>query len=82
VVGANIANRGGAIRHPRSDLVRRPRRGVHDRDARLCTRANYGFSGTLVLAGGVNFGAGTTTSNLKSTYGPVRLDSAGTKAGK
>jgi hypothetical protein len=26
----------------------------------------------------VNFGAGTTTSNLKNTYGPVRLDIAGT----
>ncbi len=42
-------------------------------------KGHYGFLGHSVLGRWVNFGAGTTTSNLKSTYGPVRLDVAGTK---
>jgi len=37
-------------------------------------KGHYGFLGHSVLGRWVNFGAGTTTSNLKSTYGPVRLD--------
>lgn len=37
-----------------------------------------GFVGSSVLGRWVNLGAGTITSNLKSTYGPVRLDVAGT----
>jgi hypothetical protein len=42
-------------------------------------KGHYGFLGHSVLGRWVNFGAGTTTSNLKSTYGPVRVDVAGMK---
>ena len=36
-------------------------------------KSHYGFLGHSVVGCWVNLGAGTTTSNLKSTYGPVRL---------
>ena len=36
-------------------------------------KGHYGFVGHSVLGRWVNLGAGTTTSNLKSTYGPIRL---------
>ncbi len=36
-------------------------------------KAHHGFVGHSVLGRWVNLGAGTTTSNLKNTYGPVRL---------
>ena len=36
-------------------------------------KSHHGFLGHSVLGRWVNLGAGTTTSNLKSTYGPVRL---------
>src|SRR5258708_34254187 len=42
-------------------------------------KGHYGFLGHSVLGRWVNFGAGTTTSNLKSTYGDVRLDVAGAR---
>jgi UDP-N-acetylglucosamine diphosphorylase/glucosamine-1-phosphate N-acetyltransferase len=42
-------------------------------------KSHYGFLGHSVIGRWANFGAGTTTSNLKSTYGPVRLDVAGVK---
>jgi hypothetical protein len=42
-------------------------------------KSHHGFLGHSVLGRWVNFGAGTTTSNLKSTYGPVRLEVAGTR---
>jgi UDP-N-acetylglucosamine diphosphorylase/glucosamine-1-phosphate N-acetyltransferase len=42
-------------------------------------KSHYGFLGHSVVGRWVNFGAGTTTSNLKSTYGPVRLDLSGTR---
>jgi hypothetical protein len=41
-------------------------------------KAHDGFIGSSVLGRWVNLGAGTITSNLKNTYGPVRLDVAGT----
>jgi len=41
-------------------------------------KSHDGFLGHSVLGRWVNFGAGTITSNLKNTYGPVRLDLAGT----
>ncbi len=41
-------------------------------------KAHDGFVGHSVLGQWVNLGAGTTTSNLKNTYGPVRLVVAGT----
>jgi UDP-N-acetylglucosamine diphosphorylase/glucosamine-1-phosphate N-acetyltransferase len=37
-------------------------------------KSHDGFVGHSVLGRWVNLGAGTTTSNLKNTYGPVRLD--------
>jgi UDP-N-acetylglucosamine diphosphorylase/glucosamine-1-phosphate N-acetyltransferase len=41
-------------------------------------KAHDGFVGHSVLGHWVNLGAGTTTSNLKNTYGIVRLSVAGT----
>jgi UDP-N-acetylglucosamine diphosphorylase/glucosamine-1-phosphate N-acetyltransferase len=40
-------------------------------------KSHDGFVGNSVIGQWVNLGAGTTTSNLKNTYGPVRLDIAG-----
>jgi UDP-N-acetylglucosamine diphosphorylase/glucosamine-1-phosphate N-acetyltransferase len=40
-------------------------------------KSHYGFVGHSILGRWVNLGAGTTTSNLKSTYGPVRLHIGG-----
>jgi UDP-N-acetylglucosamine diphosphorylase/glucosamine-1-phosphate N-acetyltransferase len=37
-------------------------------------KSHDGFVGHSVVGQWVNLGAGTTTSNLKNTYGPVRLD--------
>src|SRR5438552_1631333 len=42
-------------------------------------KSHHGYLGHSVLGRWVNLGAGTTTSNLKSTYGSVRLHVAGTK---
>lgn len=42
-------------------------------------KAHDGFVGHSVVGCWVNLGAGTTTSNLKNTYGPVRLDVAGAR---
>ncbi|MFQ5703916.1 MAG: hypothetical protein ACE5HT_07835 [Gemmatimonadales bacterium] len=42
-------------------------------------KGHDGFVGHSVIGRWVNIGAGTTTSNLKNTYGPVRLDIAGDK---
>ena len=41
-------------------------------------KSHDGFVGHSVVGRWVNLGAGTTTSNLKNTYGPIRLDVAGT----
>lgn len=41
-------------------------------------KAHDGFVGHSVLGRWVNLGAGTITSNLKNTYGPVRLAVGGT----
>jgi hypothetical protein len=40
-------------------------------------KAHDGLLGHSVLGHWVNLGAGTITSNLKNTYGPVRLDLPG-----
>jgi hypothetical protein len=40
-------------------------------------KAHDGFVGHSVVGHWVNLGAGTTTSNLKNTYGEVRLEIAG-----
>lgn len=42
-------------------------------------KAHEGFVGHTVLGQWVNLGAGTTTSNLKNTYGSVRIRVAGTE---
>jgi hypothetical protein len=42
-------------------------------------KSHDGFVGHSVIGHWVNLGALTTTSNLKNTYGPVRLDVGGTR---
>jgi UDP-N-acetylglucosamine diphosphorylase/glucosamine-1-phosphate N-acetyltransferase len=42
-------------------------------------KSHDGFVGHSVVGQWVNLGAGTTTSNLKNTYGPVRLDLDGAR---
>ncbi len=42
-------------------------------------KAHEGFVGHSVVGHWVNLGAGTTTSNLKNTYGPVRLEVEGAR---
>jgi UDP-N-acetylglucosamine diphosphorylase/glucosamine-1-phosphate N-acetyltransferase len=42
-------------------------------------KSHEGFVGHSVVGPWVNLGALTTTSNLKNTYGPVRLDVAGVR---
>lgn len=43
----------------------------------FANKSHYGFVGHSVVGHWVNLGAGTTTSNLKNTYGPVRLEADG-----
>ncbi len=43
----------------------------------FANKSHDGFVGHTVLGRWVNLGAGTVTSNLKNTYGPVRLEVAG-----
>jgi UDP-N-acetylglucosamine diphosphorylase/glucosamine-1-phosphate N-acetyltransferase len=42
-------------------------------------KSHDGFVGHSVIGRWANLGAGTITSNLKNTYGPVRLDVAGSR---
>lgn len=42
-------------------------------------KSHDGFLGHTVVGRWANLGAGTITSNLKNTYGPVRLDLGGTR---
>jgi UDP-N-acetylglucosamine diphosphorylase / glucose-1-phosphate thymidylyltransferase / UDP-N-acetylgalactosamine diphosphorylase / glucosamine-1-phosphate N-acetyltransferase / galactosamine-1-phosphate N-acetyltransferase len=42
-------------------------------------KAHEGFVGHSVVGHWVNLGAGTTTSNLKNTYGPVRVEVEGAR---
>ena len=42
-------------------------------------KSHDGFVGHSVVGRWVNMGAGTVTSNLKNTYGPVRLEIAGAR---
>src|SRR5207247_4876510 len=42
-------------------------------------KAHDGFVGHSVIGRWVNLGAATLTSNLKNTYGPVRVEVAGTR---
>lgn len=43
----------------------------------FANKSHDGFVGHSVVGHWVNLGAGTTTSNLKNTYGPVRLEVGG-----
>jgi UDP-N-acetylglucosamine diphosphorylase/glucosamine-1-phosphate N-acetyltransferase len=45
----------------------------------FANKSHDGFVGHSVIGQWVNLGAGTTTSNLKNTYGPVRLEVAGAR---
>lgn len=45
----------------------------------FANKSHDGFIGHSVIGEWVNLGAGTITSNLKNTYGPVRLDVGGTR---
>ena len=79
-VGANTRIVGGAIRNSAIG----PWCVVHGEVSTTAmlgyaNKGHYGFLGHSVLGRWVNFGAGTTTSNLKSTYGPVRVDVGGMK---
>lgn len=77
-VGPGTEILGGPIRHssfgPRCKL-----RGEITDTVVLgyANKGHDGFVGHSVVGRWVNLGAGTTTSNLKNTYGPVRLDVAG-----
>lgn len=42
-------------------------------------KAHDGFVGHSIVGHWVNLGAGTTTSNLKNTYGPIRLEVNGAR---
>lgn len=79
-VGANTRLVGGAIRNSAIG----PWCVVHGEVSTTSflgysNKSHHGFLGHSVLGRWVNFGAGTTTSNLKSTYGPVRLDVRGAR---
>ena len=79
-VGANTRLVGGAIRNSAIG----PWCVVHGEVSTTAflgyaNKSHHGFLGHSVIGRWVNFGAGTTTSNLKSTYGPVRLDVTGAK---
>lgn len=77
-VGANTRLVGGPLRHAaigphcvvRGELT-------HTVFLGYANKAHDGFIGHSVIGRWVNLGAGTITSNLKNTYGPVRLDVAG-----
>lgn len=77
-IGPGARVLGGFIRHsvlgPRSVV-----RGEVSTSLFLgyANKAHDGFVGHSVLGHWVNLGAGTTTSNLKNTYGEVRLDLPG-----
>ena len=45
----------------------------------FANKSHDGFLGHSVVGQWVNLGAGTTTSNLKNTYGPVRLEVGGVR---
>lgn len=76
-VGANARLLGGDIRGSAIG----PRCAVHGEVATsvflgYANKSHDGFMGHSVVGRWVNCGAGTVTSNLKNTYGPVRLEIA------
>ncbi len=54
---------------PRSKVAGEVAHSIFDA---FCNKAHFGFVGHSLLGQWVNLGAGTTTSNLKNTYGQVR----------
>jgi len=78
-IGANARVMGGPIRAsaigPRCTV-----RGEISTSVFLgyANKAHDGFLGHSVIGRWANLGAGTITSNLKNTYGPIRLEVAGT----
>jgi UDP-N-acetylglucosamine diphosphorylase/glucosamine-1-phosphate N-acetyltransferase len=79
-VGANARVLGGALRGSAIG----PRCAVHGEVASCvflghANKSHDGFVGHSVVGRWVNCGAGTITSNLKNTYGPVRLEIAGAR---
>ncbi len=79
-VGAGSVLLGGAIRHSAIGPICR----VHGEVASsvllgYANKSHDGFLGHSVLGHWVNLGAGTITSNLKNTYGEIRLDLPGAR---
>jgi UDP-N-acetylglucosamine diphosphorylase/glucosamine-1-phosphate N-acetyltransferase len=79
-VGANARVLGGDLRGSAIG----PRCIVHGELASCvflgyANKSHDGFVGHSVVGRWVNCGAGTVTSNLKNTYGPVRLEIAGAR---
>jgi len=77
-VGPQTLLLGGAIRHSAIG----PQCRIHGELASsvflgYANKSHDGFVGHSVVGQWANFGAGTTTSNLKNTYGEVRLDLPG-----
>lgn len=77
-VGAGSIVLGGAIRHSAIG----PHCRVHGELSSsvllgFANKSHDGFVGHSVIGHWVNLGAGTITSNLKNTYGPVRLETGG-----
>jgi UDP-N-acetylglucosamine diphosphorylase/glucosamine-1-phosphate N-acetyltransferase len=71
---------GGQVRHSSFG----PRCRVHGEMATTvmigyANKSHDGFVGHSVIGHWANLGAGTITSNLKNTYGPVRLETGGSK---
>jgi UDP-N-acetylglucosamine diphosphorylase / glucose-1-phosphate thymidylyltransferase / UDP-N-acetylgalactosamine diphosphorylase / glucosamine-1-phosphate N-acetyltransferase / galactosamine-1-phosphate N-acetyltransferase len=79
-VGASSLLLGGAVRHSAIG----PRCRVHGEMSTsvmlgYSNKSHDGFVGHSVIGQWVNLGAGTITSNLKNTYGEVRLELAGAR---
>ena len=79
-VGPQTLLLGGAIRHSAIG----PQCRIHGELAAsvflgYANKSHDGFVGHSVVGHWANFGAGTTTSNLKNTYGEVRLDLPGAR---
>ncbi|MDZ4675409.1 MAG: putative sugar nucleotidyl transferase [Gemmatimonadota bacterium] len=79
-VAAGTVLAGGAIRHSAIG----PQCRVHGEVSAsvflgFANKSHDGFLGHSVLGHWVNLGAGTITSNLKNTYGAIRLEVAGAR---
>lgn len=80
VIGAGSIVTGGQLRHVSAG----PHCRLHGEIANTvfmghANKSHDGFLGHSVVGEWVNLGAGTITSNLKNTYGTVRLDVADTR---